>query len=317
MPTIIDNTNPTLTTNYFLDPVKIQFQEKPHQLSAVQNKDYDYQKNAARLYDRALSAPSFDRTYSEMAYLEKYTYADRNIFMVHGAHHNPKHISNMEKVFSKESLAAAFALNKSTPSSCLVPSCLTGFFQKSNTAEQNKAENTAKQWLFLIEGITKNSVYYSPYAEIEYAAQSAQAWQIPAENIIPYYNDHEVLAELASAVGTEKAMFFLVMYGMQTGDIKYTAGQGYDENEIRQVFIGYIQLCKGKNIPFDIDKLNALFPISNEKYAQAAQECWDLHLEIRNKIAEENLQEILKRYPDAKNILVYCGSDHTSVFKPK
>ena len=127
---------------------------------------YNYKENAERLYKRANEALSRRNTIPEIAYSEKVSYEGRNIFLVHGAHFNPLHVRNMAQIFEKE----------------------------------NIAENTA-QWLFLIEGITENSANYSDYAEIEYAAQSAQAWNIPAENIIPYYNAPQVFQELASAVG--------------------------------------------------------------------------------------------------------------------
>jgi hypothetical protein len=239
---------------------------------------YNFQENAERLYKRANEANQ--HTIPEMAYSEKVTYSGRNIFLVHGAHFNPLHIRNMAQVFEKE----------------------------------NIEKNTA-QWLFLIEGITANSTNYSNYAEIEYAAQSAQAWNIPAENIIPYYDAPQVLQELALAVGSEKAIFFLVMVGMQTGDITFTEGKGYDENQIRTTTVNYIKLCQDKNIPFEISKLNALFPITNEKYEKTADECWDIHMDIRNRIAAENLQKILQSYPKAVNILVYCGSDHAVIFR--
>ena len=245
------------------------------------HRTYDYQANAERLYNRGRQDLAYQRTIAEMAYYEKITYADRNIFMVHGAHYNPLHVQNMAKVFEQENI--------------------TG--------------NTS-QWLFLIEGVTENSANYSQYAEIEYAAQSAQAWQIPIENIIPYYNTPQVFQELAQAVGSEKAIFFLVMFGMQTGDIRFVEGKGYDEGRIRSTITQYIQYCQTKNIPFSMDRLNALFPINDEKYEKTAEECWDIHQDIRNRIAEENLQQIFIRYPNVKNILVYCGSDHASVFRP-
>jgi len=237
---------------------------------------YNYQENADRLFKRA----KYEDTIPEMAYLEKITLAGRNFFMIYGAHYNHLHIRNMEKVFTDE-----------------------------------KVYDNAVKWLFIIEGITSSSADYSEYAEIEYAAQSAKAWGIPAENIIPYYNAPQVFTELTQAVGTEKTIFYLVMFGMQAGDIKYTEGKGYDENQIRTTIVNYIEFCQKRNIPFEMAKLNALFPISNEKYAQACDECWDIHLDIRNKIATENLKNILQRYPKAVNILVYCGSAHADVFK--
>jgi len=241
---------------------------------------YNYHENADRLFQRAQTAKDYENTIPDMASLERIIRADRNIFLVSGAHFNPPHIRNMEKVFTDE-----------------------------------KVYDNAEQWLFLIEGITSSSANYSDYAEIEYAAQSAQAWNIPAENIIPYYNAPQVFIELAQAVGTEKTIFYLVMFGMQTGDIPFIEGKGYDENQIRSTIANYIQFCQSRNIPFEISKLNALFPITNSKYAQTADECWDIHLDIRNKIATENLKKVLQRYPEAVNILVYCGSAHADVFK--
>jgi len=241
---------------------------------------YNYHENADRLINRAKTDKDYPNTIPEMAYSEKITRAGRNIFLIYGAHFNPLHISNIARVFKHENIAG----------------------------------NTA-QWLFLIEGVTASSADYSEYAEIEYAAQSAKAWNIPAENIIPYYNDPQVVIELTQAVGTEKTIFYLVMFGMQTGDIKYTEGKGYDENQIRSTIVKYIEFCQKQKIPFEMAKLNALFPISNEKYEQTAKECWDIHLEIRNKMATENLKNILQRYPNAVNILVYCGSGHTVVFQ--
>jgi len=241
---------------------------------------YNFKENAERLYQRANEALSKQNTIHEKAYSEKVTYSNRNIFLVHGTHFNPLHIRNMAQIFEKE----------------------------------NIEKNTA-QWLFLIEGITASSTNYSNYAEIEYAAQSALAWNIPAENIIPYYDDPQVLQDLALAVGSEKAIFFLVMYSMQMGVITFTEGKGYDVNQIRTTTVNYISFCQDKNIPFEISKLNALFPITNEKYEKTADECWDIHMEIRNRIATENLQRTLQSYPKAVNILVYCGSDHAVIFR--
>ena len=239
---------------------------------------YNFKENAERLFKRANEANQHTRP--ELAYSEKVTYSGRNIFLIHGAHFNPLHIRNMAQVFEKE----------------------------------NIEKNTAR-WLFLIEGITVNSANYSNYTEIEYAAQSAKAWNIPAENIIPYYDNPQVLQELAQAVGSEKAIFFLVMYCMDIGDITFTEGKGYDEKQIRTKIVNYISLCQDKNIPFEISKLNALFPITDEKYKQSADECWDIHMAIRNRIATENLQKTLQKYPKAVNILVYCGSDHAVIFR--
>ena len=102
---------------------------------------------------------------------------------------------------------------------------------------------------------------------------------------------------------------------MQTGDIEWIEGKGYDESKIRSTIVNYINFCQARNIPFELEKLNALFPITNEKYEQTAEECWDIHNDIRNRIAEVNLQNILQRYPKAVNILAYCGSAHASVFR--
>ena len=249
-------------------------------IPGVFGQTYDYKANADRLYERGMSASSYQRTVPEMAYYEELTFDGRNIFLIYGAHYNPLHIKNMAKVFEQKNIA------------------------KNN-----------KQWLFLIEGITENSVSYSSYAEIEYAAQSAKAWDIAAEDVIPSYATSRVFQELSQKVGSEKAIFFLVMFGMQTGDIIFTEGKGYDEGKIRSTIIQYIQFCESKKIPFNIDTLNALFPINNEKYKKTADECWDIHMEIRNRIASENFQKILLRYPNAKNILVYCGRDHAIVFR--
>ncbi|MDR2922000.1 MAG: hypothetical protein LBU85_01510 [Treponema sp.] len=252
-----------------------------YQTFTIQQKpDYDHNANAERLYKRASNASNFQQTFPEMAYSEKLTYADRNIFLVYGKHYNPLHIRNMAQIFSQE----------------------------------NPAKNPS-EWLFLIEGIRADSADYSIYAEIEYAAQSAQAWHIPIENIIPYYNDPQVFQELAAAVGAEKTIFYLVMFGMLVGDIQYIEGKGYDENQIRTTIDNYIKSCQAKKIPFAINKLNALFPINDEKYKQTCDECWDIHMDIRNKITKENLQRTLQRYPNAANILVYCGSDHAAVFR--
>jgi len=241
---------------------------------------YNYQENADKLFNRAKISKDYERTTPEMAYSEKITCAGRNIFMVHGAHFNPLHIRNIEKIFKEE-----------------------------------KVYDNAAKWLFLIEGVTADSANYSEYAEIEYAAQSAQAWNIPAENVIPYYNAPQVFQELAQAVGAEKTIFYLVMFGMQSGDINFTEGKGYDLDQIRAAIVDYIQFCQRRNIPVDMNKLNSLFPITNEKYEQTAGECWDIHMDIRNRIATENLKNILQHYPNAVNILVYCGSNHAVVFK--
>jgi formylglycine-generating enzyme required for sulfatase activity len=246
---------------------------------------YDYKANAERLYKRGIESPEykkFTRALQEMAHYEKTTYADRTLYLIYGAHRNPQHIRNMAKVFD----------------------------------EQNVAEN-ARQWLFLLDGYYNESVAdYSSYAEIEYAAQSARAWQIPALNIMPAYNDPAAAEGLfTSKPGSEKGMFFLVMFGMQLGEIKYTEGVGYDESKIRSELNRYIQLCRSRNIPFNMGKLNALFPIDNEKYEKTADECWDILEEERQKIARKNLQNALARYPNATNILVYSGNDHINMYK--
>jgi hypothetical protein len=66
---------------------------------------YDYKKNADRLFKRATEALSHQRTIPEMAYYDELSFAGRKLFVVHGAHFNPKHIRAMENVFEKENIA--------------------------------------------------------------------------------------------------------------------------------------------------------------------------------------------------------------------
>ncbi|MDR2431510.1 MAG: hypothetical protein LBD99_04580 [Candidatus Margulisbacteria bacterium] len=250
-----------------------------YQVIPVFDPEYNYLGNSERLYNQASDALLYQRTVPEAFYAEIMTYQDRNLFALYGAHFNPEHIRNMARIFGAE-----------------------------------RPMNRPEEWLFIIEGVTPYSYLGTSYPEIEYAAQSAKAWDIPAVNIIPYYNDWQVFSELAAQVGSEKAIFYLVMFAMQTGDIPFVPGKGYDNELITQTIVKYILFCSEQNIPFNIDRLNALFPINDAKYEQTAAECWDIHHGIRNRIARENLDKLLQKYPERKNILVYCGQEHISVF---
>jgi hypothetical protein len=235
---------------------------------------YDYKANAQRLYKR----PHGD-TISGEAHYEKTSLAGRNFFLIYGAHHEPQHVLNIARVFEEE--------------------------------EPGKQPDG---WLFLAEGITEAMASHSSYAALEYIAQSAKAWRIPAENIIPYYNDPSCFRELAKQVGPEKAAFFLVMFAMQSGEIQFIRGKGYDKDQIQAHIKRYMELCRDQKLSFDIAKFNALFPINDAAYERTAKECWDIHLKIRGKFAKENMAKTLARYPNAKNVLAYFGGAHKPVF---
>jgi len=67
----------------------------PYQIITIQQNGYDFQKNAERLYNRGRESINYQRTIPEMAHYERTMYADRNIFLIYGAHFNPEHINNM------------------------------------------------------------------------------------------------------------------------------------------------------------------------------------------------------------------------------
>jgi hypothetical protein len=105
------------------------------------------------------------------------------------------------------------------------------------------------------------------------------------------------------------------MFAMQAGDIPFVQGKGYDYDLITNTIVKYVLFCGEQNIPFDMDKLNAMFPINDAKYRQTSEQCWDIHQDIRNRFAGENLGKLLQKYPERKNILVYCGQEHIVVFR--
>ncbi|MDR2430645.1 MAG: hypothetical protein LBD99_00065 [Candidatus Margulisbacteria bacterium] len=272
--------------------------------------NYDYKayarKYIAHLSKITKSIPAYPEDAS--ADLVYGTYKGRNIFMTTGSHYFPGHIENMEKIFTEQDI-----------------------------------ETHTDDWLFLLEGCSAEEhqkTSLSDYLQVAeypvfennetfYAALSAKAWHIPLDNIIPGFKEPEVVFRFWDKVGLEKGIIYIfdMTLMLHSRNIRNSIMREKElEAELQEVDLLVDKYLSSRNMleKYDFSKLDEYFikfsPLSKDSDLSMGEritlgvEVSTVYREIRNEIARGRLDAVLEKYPDRKNILVYCGAGHKEVF---